>query len=302
MIQLEKVQYTADDFLSPTDPHPKWDTHDSEYDDGLSAFLELRRNLFGVAYRMLRSAAEAEDIVQDVWLRWQTTDRSLVLDPAAFLRTITTRMCINLCKSARSRHETYVGTWFSEPVDPTTDPCLTAERRDALKTAVLVLLTKLHPTERAVYVLREAFDYSYCQIAEILQTKETNVRQLLTRARKHIAARQPAAVSSADRRRFLTTFTDAAQNGDLLKLEGLFTPSLIPDGRPCHGRSGASIQENHRPPGTPRIALQMITHVCSCPRYVSRDSIAGPIRGARNTVRELQRTKVEPGWKRRAAN
>ncbi|MGO4515574.1 sigma-70 family RNA polymerase sigma factor [Terriglobus sp. 2YAB30_2] len=231
MTQLEKVQYTADGFLSPTDSRFKWNTQTSDYDDGLSAFLNLRRNLFGVAYRMLRSAAEAEDIVQDVWLRWQATDRSLVLDPPAFLMTITTRMCINLCKSARSRRETYVGTWFSEPVDPTTDPCLGAERKDALKTAVLVLLAKLRPTERAVYVLREAFDYSYCQIAEILQMKETNVRQLLTRARKHIAARRPAAVSSAERRRFLAAFTAAAQNGDLVKLEGLFAPDVVPDER-----------------------------------------------------------------------
>lgn len=231
MTQLEKVQYTTDGFLSPTNPHLKWNTQTSDYDDGLSAFLDLRRNLFGVAYRMLRSAAEAEDIVQDVWLRWQATDRSLVLDPPAFLMTITTRMCINLCKSARSRRETYVGTWFSEPVDSTTDPCLGAERKDALKDAVLVLLAKLRPTERAAYVLREAFDYSYCQIAEILQMKETNVRQLLTRARRHIAARQPAAVSSAERRRFLAAFTAAAQNGDLVKLESLFSAGAVPDER-----------------------------------------------------------------------
>ena len=231
MTQLEKVQYTTDGFLSPTNPHLKWNTQTSNYDDGLSAFLDLRRNLFGLAYRMLRSAAEAEDIVQDVWLRWQATDRSLVLDPSAFLMTITTRMCINLCKSARSRRETCVGTWFSEPVDPTTDPCLGAERKDALKNAVLVLLAKLRPTERAVYVLREAFDYSYCQIAEILQMKETNVRQLLTRARRHIAARQPAAVSSAERRRFLAAFTAAAQNGDLVKLESLLSPGAVPGSR-----------------------------------------------------------------------
>jgi RNA polymerase sigma-70 factor (ECF subfamily) len=229
MIQLEKVQYTTDVFLSPPDPRLKWQT--IEYDDGLSAFLDLRRNLFGVAYRMLRSAAEAEDIVQDVWLRWQTTDRSMVLDPPAFLIAMTTRLCINLCKSARSRHETCVGTWFSEPVDPTPDPCLDTERRDALKGAVLILLEKLRPTERAVYVLREAFDYSYRQIAEILQMKETNVRQLLSRARKHIAARRSAAVSSAERRRFLAALTDAAQNGDLDKLECLFASRVVPDGK-----------------------------------------------------------------------
>lgn len=231
MIQLEKVQYTTDVFLSPPDPRLKWNAQTIEYDDGLSAFLDLRHNLFGVAYRMLRSAAEAEDIVQDVWLRWQTTDRSIVLDPPAFLMAMTTRLCINRCKSARSRRETCIGTWFSEPVDPTPDPCMDTERRDALKGAVLILLEKLRPTERAVYVLREAFDYSYRQIAEILQIKETNVRQLLSRARKHIAVRRPAAVNSAERRRFLAVLTDAAQNGDLGRLEGLFAHVSFPTER-----------------------------------------------------------------------
>src|ERR1700757_3222331 len=98
----------------------------SEHDDGLLAFDEVRPRLFGIAYRMLGSAAEAEDIVQDVWLRWQATDRSVVENPPAFLATTTTRLCINLAQSAQSRRETYVGTWLPEPVDTSSDPGLGA--------------------------------------------------------------------------------------------------------------------------------------------------------------------------------
>src|ERR1700733_5247849 len=138
-------------------------------DDWLLAFAEARTRLFGIAYRMLGSATEAEDIVQDVWLRWQATDRSVIENRSAFLAKTTTRLCINLAQSAPSRRETYIGTWLPEPVDASVDPALGAERSEALKLAVLVLLEKLSPTERAAYVLREAFDYSYDQIASILQ-------------------------------------------------------------------------------------------------------------------------------------
>ena len=131
----------------------------STHDDGLSAFMSVRPRLFGIAYRMLGSAAEAEDIVQDVWVRWQTADRSLVRDAAAFLVTTATRLAINVMQSARSRRETYVGTWLPEPVDTSADPGLGAERGEALECGVLLLLEKLSPTERAAYILREAFDY-----------------------------------------------------------------------------------------------------------------------------------------------
>jgi DNA-directed RNA polymerase specialized sigma24 family protein len=128
-------------------------------DDGLSAFLNVRPRLFGIAYRMLGSAAAAEDIVQDVWVRWQTTDRSVVRDTAAFLATTTTRLAINVIKSARSRRETYMAPSLPEPADTSADPALGAERSEALEFAVL-LLEQLSPTGRAAYVLREAFDYS----------------------------------------------------------------------------------------------------------------------------------------------
>src|SRR6202000_1658273 len=177
-----------------------------EYDDGLSAFSEVRSRLFGIAYRMLGSAAEAEDIVQDVWLRWQATDRNVVENPRAFLATTATRMLINFAQSAQSRRETYIGPWLPEPVDTSSDPALGAERGEALGLAILLLLETLSHTERSAYVLREAFDYSYRQIADILQIEEANSRQLVSRARKHIADGRRTPASSAERQRLLEAF------------------------------------------------------------------------------------------------
>jgi len=129
-------------------------------DRATSTFLSVRPRLFGIAYRMLGTGAEAEDIVQEVSLRWQSTDRSVVRDVTAFLVTTTVRLAISLSESAHSRRETYIGSWLPEPVDTTADPTLGADRGEALEMAVLILLEKLSPDERAAYVLREAFDYS----------------------------------------------------------------------------------------------------------------------------------------------
>ncbi len=189
--------------------------------DGLSVFISARHRLFAIAYRMLGSSADAEDIVQDVWLRWQSANRSAVLDPLAFLATTTTRLAINRAQSARSRRETYMGPSLLEPVDTCADPGLGAERGEALKLAVLLLLEKLSPTERAAYVLRVAFDYPYRQIANILQIAEANCRQLVSRARKRIVEGHRAPVSSAEQQRLLVAFMDAAQKGDFAALEGL---------------------------------------------------------------------------------
>src|SRR5215813_11914318 len=198
------------------------DAETGEHDDGLSAFAGVRPRLFGIAYRMLGSAAEADDIVQDVWLRWQSTNRTAVENPPAFLATTTTRLCINVCQSAHTRRETYIGTWLPEPVDTSCDPGVGAERDEALRLAVLFLLEKLTPTERAAYVLREAFDYPYRQIAEILQMEEANVRQLVSRARKHIADGRRTPVSSGEQHRLMKAFLAAAQKGEMAALESLF--------------------------------------------------------------------------------
>src|SRR5258705_10096054 len=210
-----------------TPPSIRLGAETGEHDDGLSAFAGARPRLFGIAYRMLGSAAEAEDIVQDVWMRWQSTNRNVVENPPAFLATTTRRLCINLAQSAHSRRESYVGTWLPEPVDTSADPGIGAERGEALKLAVLLLLEKLSPTERAAYVLREAFDYSYEQIASILQMEEANVRQLVSRGRKHIADGRRTSVSSNEQRRFLEAFISAAQKGDMAALEGLFAEDVV---------------------------------------------------------------------------
>jgi RNA polymerase sigma factor (sigma-70 family) len=197
-----------------------------EYDDGLSVFVSMRPRLFRIAYRMLGSAAEADDIMQDVWLRWQSTNRSAVENPPAYLAKTATRLCINLAQSAYSRRESCIGTWLPEPVDTNSDPGSGAERGKALKLAVMLLLERLSPTERAAYVLREAFDYSYRQIADVLHLGEANTRQLVFRARKHLVNARCTTVRSSDQRRFLQAFITAAQTGELHALEGLFAADI----------------------------------------------------------------------------
>lgn len=190
-------------------------------------FVAARPKLFGIAYRVLGSAVEAEDVVQEAWLRWQNTNRSDVHDPVAFLATVATRLAINFSQSARVRRESYTGTWIPEPVDTRLDPQLGAERAEALDLAVLFLLEKLNPPERAAYILREAFDYPYRQIADILETSEANTRQLVSRARKRLAAERKAPVNSAAHRRLLEVFLAAAQTGDLSALEEVLTEDVV---------------------------------------------------------------------------
>ncbi len=218
---------TAREPLPQTASSLRFEIETGEHDDGLSAFAPVRPRLFGIAYRMLGSAAEAEDVVQDVWMRWQSTNRNVVENPPAYLATTTTRLCINLAQSAHSRRESYIGTWLPEPVDTSADPGIGAERGEALKLAVLMLLEKLSPTERAAYVLREAFDYSYDQIADILKMEEANVRQLVSRARKHISDGRRTSVSSSEQRRFLEAFIAAAQKGNMAALEGLLAEDVV---------------------------------------------------------------------------
>ena len=161
-------------------------TAPSTCDDGLSAFLSVRSRLLSIACRMVGSAAEAEDIVQDVWVRWQAADRTVVRNAAAFLATTATRLAINVIQSAHSRREMCAGSRLPEPPDVSDDPCVRAERGEALTFGIRVL-ERLTPTERAAYVLREAFDYAYRDIARVLRLKESNARQLVTRARKRVA-------------------------------------------------------------------------------------------------------------------
>lgn len=191
------------------------------------AFEELRPRLFGIAYRILGSASEAEDVVQEVWMRWQDADRSAVLEPPAFLAKITTRLAINVAQSARVRREAYVGPWLPEPVDTSVDPQVGAERGEALELAMLLVLEKLNPVERAAYVLREAFGYAYDEIANMLRLSQANTRQIVSRSRKRLSAERRAPVDTAQYRRLLDAFMAAARNGDVAALENVLSADAV---------------------------------------------------------------------------
>lgn len=202
-------------------------TAGDDLDEAVSVFVQHRRRLFGIAYRVLGSAVEAEDVVQEVWLRWQKTDRSVVVSPVAFLSSTTTRLAINVAQSARVRRETYIGPWLPEPVDTSSDPEVGAQRAEAVELALLLVLEKLTPTERAAYVLREAFDYGYAEIAEILELSLVNVRKIVSRARRHLSDEQRGSVDAAEHRRLLDVFVSAARTGDVAALEAVLAPDAV---------------------------------------------------------------------------
>ncbi|MFD4957200.1 RNA polymerase sigma-70 factor [Microbacterium sp. NPDC058389] len=193
----------------------------------VAVFDEHRRRIFGIGYRMLGTVADAEDIVQETWIRWQNVDRDGIHDPAAFLATIATRLSINATQSAHARRETYIGPWLPEPVNTDADPALGAERGEALQFAILLMLERLTPTERAAYILREALDYPYERIAEVISTSVASARQLVSRARKHLESARRAEVAAAEQRRLLEAFLVAAQKGDVGDLERLFAEDVI---------------------------------------------------------------------------
>jgi RNA polymerase sigma-70 factor (TIGR02957 family) len=188
-------------------------------------FEELRPLMFSIAYRMLGSVGEAEDIVQEAFLRFHraTMDGDIIESPKAFLTTVTMRLAIDTARSARVRRETYVGPWLPEPLmismDP--DPADLAEINDSLSLAFLALLQTLSPVERAVFVLREAFDYGYDEIASIVQKSEDNCRQIFARARKRIGEGKPRFdASPREQQELAARFFEAAKQG---KLDGLVT-------------------------------------------------------------------------------
>ncbi len=196
-------------------------------DGDTAAFGQVRNRLMGIAYRILGSWSEAEDIVQDAWIRWQLYDRATVVNPTAFLVTTTTRLAINAASSARARRETYVGQWLPEPVATGDDPAVIVEHGDVLELGILVLLERLAPMERAAYVLHEAFDHPYPQIARILQTSAANARQLVSRARKHLAADRRRTADRDEHRRLLHAFVAAARDGAVDDLEQLLAEDVV---------------------------------------------------------------------------
>jgi RNA polymerase sigma-70 factor (ECF subfamily) len=189
-------------------------------DEDAATFEAVRPRLFGVAYRILGRAAEAEEVVQDTWIRWHGADRRAVRNTTAFLTTASARLALNVAESARAQHEAATG-WMPEPVDAGGDPTVGAERDEALELAVRTLSERLSPTERAVFVLREAFDYPYRQVADVLGLSEANARQLLVRARARLASGRRPPAAGGDHRRLLAAFRAAAESGDLASLEHL---------------------------------------------------------------------------------
>ncbi|MGW5736555.1 MULTISPECIES: RNA polymerase sigma factor SigJ [Streptomyces] len=187
--------------------------------------------LQAIAYRLLGSASDAEDAVQDTFLRWQAADVDRIEVPEAWLTKVLTNLCLNQLTSARARRETYVGQWLPEPLlagDPMLGPADTAEQRESLSYAVLVLLERLSPNERAVYVLREAFGHAHREIAEILDVSESSAQQIYHRAKKHVAAgKARAEVDEATARRIIDEFLAAATSGRTEPLVRLLTEDAI---------------------------------------------------------------------------
>ena len=202
--------------------------------DGLEIFSELRPLLFSIAYRMLGVVMDAEDMVQETFLRWQRSDQKNVQSPKTWLSTVITRLCINHLKSARVQREQYVGPWLPEPLvshagSAAENPLL----GESLSLAFLVLLETLSPTERAVFLLREVFDYEFGEVARIVQKSEANCRQLLTRARKHIAARRPRFETAPEHtQKVVEVFEQAVLSGDVQGLMHVLAKDavLISDG------------------------------------------------------------------------
>jgi RNA polymerase sigma-70 factor, ECF subfamily len=189
----------------------------------------LRRHGFGVAYRMLGSVSEAEDVAQEALLRL-TRQHDPIDEPAAWMTTVATRLSINVLNSARARRESYVGPWLPEPLveDPAPGPASRAELADSLSLALLVLLERLSPVERAAYLLREVFGYKYAQIADVIEQTEVNSRQLVARARKHLEANRPRFdADEAARDALLERFLAAAEEGDLEALEELLAKDAV---------------------------------------------------------------------------
>jgi len=197
-------------------------------------FEESRPRLEAIAYRLLGSAADAEDAVQDTYLRWQAADHALIETPEAWLTKVLTNICLNRLTSARARRETYVGQWLPEPVlagDRMLGPAETAEQRESVSIAMLTLMERLSPNERVVYVLREAFGYAHGEIAEVLDLTEANVQQIYRRAKQHLATgRTRVEVDAAGARKIVEEFLAAALSGNTDSLVKLLADDAISAG------------------------------------------------------------------------
>jgi RNA polymerase sigma-70 factor (TIGR02957 family) len=197
-------------------------------DRATEVFVAHRNLLFTVAYEMLGSAADAEDVVQETWLRWSGVDLGTVRDRRAYLVRIATRQALTRLRTLRRRRESYVGPWLPEPLLTAPDVAEDVELADSVSMAMLLVLETLTPTERAVFVLREVFDLGYDEIAQAVDKSQAAVRQIAHRAREHVAARRPRGpVSPAATRDALDAFRRAVETGDLQHLLDLLAPDVV---------------------------------------------------------------------------
>jgi RNA polymerase sigma-70 factor (ECF subfamily) len=199
-------------------------THDPSGDP----FMAHRSLLFTVAYEMLGSAADAEDVVQETWLRWAEADQSAVREPRAYLVRIVTRQALNRLRTVYRRREDYVGEWLPEPLLTSPDVAEDVELAESVSIAMLTVLETLGPTERAVLVLHEVFDVPYAEIAEVVSKSTAAVRQIAHRAREHVAARRPrTTVSRTEQQRVVDRFLAALTGGDLQGLMDVLAPDVV---------------------------------------------------------------------------
>ncbi|GAA2083646.1 RNA polymerase sigma-70 factor [Streptomyces albiaxialis] len=197
-------------------------------DPATEAFVAHRNLLFTVAYEMLGSAADAEDVLQETWLRWAGVDLGTVRDPRAYLVRITTREALTRLRTLRRRKESYVGPWLPEPLLTAPDVAEDVELAESVSMAMLLVLETLAPTERAVFVLREVFDLGYDEIAEAVGKSPAAVRQIAHRARVHVAARRPRGdVPAAGPRDALDAFREAVETGDMRRLFDVLAPDVV---------------------------------------------------------------------------
>jgi RNA polymerase sigma-70 factor (ECF subfamily) len=210
-----------------------WDTAEplargDRMDSATEGFVAHRNLLFTVAYEMLGSAADAEDVLQETWLRWADVDLDAVRDQRAYLVRITTSQALSRLRTLRRRKESYIGPWLPEPLLTAPDVAEDVELADSVSMAMLLVLETLTPIERAVFVLREVFDVEYDEIAEAVGKNPAAVRQIAHRARAHVAARRPhGVVSAAETRDALEAFRRAAETGDLQSLLDILAPDVV---------------------------------------------------------------------------
>jgi len=207
---------------------PEAGTQDRRPDPATQTFVTHRNLLFTVAYEMLGSAADAEDVLQETWMRWVRVDLAIVQDQRAYLVRIATRQALDRLRTLGRRKESYVGPWLPEPLLTAPDVAEDIELADSVSTAMLLVLETLAPTERAVFVLREVFDLAYEEIAEAVDKSPAAVRQIAHRARAHVAARRPrGVVSVSETRGALEAFQRAVTTGDMQGLLDILAPDVV---------------------------------------------------------------------------